>query len=73
MQPHNTELIQTMKDQEISQEQPDIPCPFCNHTHTDVLSYFGGNAGEILMHCPQCRSAFHWIKWQGKLPSWKRE
>jgi len=46
----------------------DIPCPFCSGKHTAVMSLFGGNAGEVLMHCGDCGTAFHWIKWQGKLP-----
>ena len=45
-----------------------IVCPFCNSQNTVIVSLFGGNAGETLMQCQNCRSGFHWIKWEGKLP-----
>lgn len=46
----------------------DIPCPLCAAPHSTLVSAFGGNAGESLMRCGHCRSLFHWIKWQGRLP-----
>lgn len=45
-----------------------IVCPFCSSPDTAIVSLFGGNAGETLMQCRCCRSGFHWIKWEGKLP-----
>lgn len=45
-----------------------VRCPFCEGPDTRVVSLFGGNAGESLMHCDPCNTYFHWIKWRGVLP-----
>lgn len=45
-----------------------VACPHCGHRPCSVLSLFGGGASEVLFQCTGCRSCFHWIKWQGKLP-----
>jgi hypothetical protein len=45
-----------------------VACPACASQDTRVESLFGGAASEVLYFCRGCRSCFHAVKWQHRLP-----
>ena len=43
-------------------ERRAITCPFCQSTHTEMLSQFGSTACKALFRCLDCREPFDYFK-----------
>ncbi len=59
------------RHRELHSDDPDfgnVTCPDCGGGDLEVISLFGGAASEVMFRCNACRSAFNWIKWDGRLP-----
>jgi transposase-like protein len=44
-----------------------VTCPHCESSAVEIESPFGGSVSEVLFRCRQCKSFFHWVKWQPEL------
>lgn len=43
-------------------EQPEVECPQCGSTHTELVSQFGSTACKSLYRCLDCREPFDYFK-----------
>lgn len=41
-------------------------CPFCDGFETEMVSPFGGQMSVAQCWCRACRTAFDWLKWEGR-------
>jgi len=41
---------------------PEIPCPLCHSTHTQLISHFGSTACKALYRCEDCKEPFDYFK-----------
>jgi len=42
--------------------EPEIPCPQCHSTHTQLISQFGSTACKALYQCQDCKEPFDYFK-----------
>lgn len=43
-------------------ESPEVCCPLCNSSETELLSQFGSTACKALYRCKECREPFDYFK-----------
>jgi transposase-like protein len=44
-----------------------VTCPHCESSAVEIESPFGGSVSEVLFRCLNCKSFFHWVKWQAEV------
>ncbi|MCY4564590.1 MAG: hypothetical protein OXE40_08945 [Gammaproteobacteria bacterium] len=45
-----------------------VRCPWCESTHTRLVSPYGPSVAEMMFECLDCGQGFGWLKWQHRLP-----
>lgn len=45
-----------------------VRCPFCEGLETELHSPFGTALSVATYWCRACRTAFEWVKWDGRDP-----
>jgi C4-type Zn-finger protein len=43
-----------------------VPCPFCSHHDTELVTPFGGQLSVAQYWCRKCRTGFDYLKWNAK-------
>lgn len=56
--PVNETRVQNM----LFQSPPEVPCPLCGSTDTEMISEFGSTACKALMRCKTCLEPFDYFK-----------